>query len=198
MSDVMAPSKLLAEWFWTDRWTGSRGFLLPMEARGLYREMLTQAWRRGARLPEDLDAIRRLVGISAREWRRSWPLVEPFWTTRDGYLVNETQVEVYREAEAQAERYRARAQSGGLARKLKHNLSSAQAELKQCSSTTQAVLESCSLVLTNPPEKEKLKQKEKVSPQADWFAECQRMHGGECGLNQQRHHLRKELELARR
>ena len=42
--------KLLAEWFWTDRWQGSSGFLLPLEARGLYREMLTQAWQRGGRL----------------------------------------------------------------------------------------------------------------------------------------------------
>jgi hypothetical protein len=38
----MAPNgKLLAEWFWIDRWNGSTGFLLPMEARGVYREMLT-------------------------------------------------------------------------------------------------------------------------------------------------------------
>ena len=38
-------TNLRAEWFWTDRWMGSSAFLLPMEARGLYREMLTP--RRG-------------------------------------------------------------------------------------------------------------------------------------------------------
>jgi hypothetical protein len=71
--------KLLAEWFWTDRWGGSDGFLLPLEARGLYREMLTQAWRRRARLPKDPEAIRRAVGC----------------TDVGGCLVNKTQLEVY-------------------------------------------------------------------------------------------------------
>lgn len=105
-----APSKLLAEWFWTDRWIGSTGFLLPMEARGLYREMLTQAWRRGARLPDDHEAIRRATGCTAQEWRRCWPLVEPYWQ-RDasGWLVNRTQVEVYEEMQARNEASRTRA-----------------------------------------------------------------------------------------
>jgi uncharacterized protein YdaU (DUF1376 family) len=63
--------KLLAEWFWVDRWTGSTAFGLPLEARGLYREMLSQAWRRGGRLPNDHDQIRRIVGASEKEWRRA-------------------------------------------------------------------------------------------------------------------------------
>jgi len=50
-----------------------------MEARGVYREMLTQAWRRGARLPNDHEAIRRAIGATVGEWRRSWPLVKKFW-----------------------------------------------------------------------------------------------------------------------
>ena len=41
-----APSSVFAR-------RATSGFLLPMEARGLYREMLTQAWMRGARLPND-------------------------------------------------------------------------------------------------------------------------------------------------
>jgi uncharacterized protein YdaU (DUF1376 family) len=101
---LMAASKLMAEWFWVDRWTGSRGFLLPLEARGLYREMLTQAWRRGARLPNNLEAIQRSIGVTKAEWRRCWPMVQPFWTVEGDSLVNETQVRIYAEARAGVER----------------------------------------------------------------------------------------------
>lgn len=103
MSQAKQKDKLLAEWFWTDRWMGSSGFLLPLEPRGLYREMLTQAWRRGARLPNDHEAIRRAVGCTAAEWRRCWPIVERFWRVEGDYLVNETQLEVYAEAKAERE-----------------------------------------------------------------------------------------------
>jgi hypothetical protein len=80
-------SKLLAEWFWTDRWMGSSAFLLPLEPRGLYREMLTQAWRGGARLPLDHEAIRRAIGATAEEWARAWPFVSTYWREADGVLV---------------------------------------------------------------------------------------------------------------
>lgn len=88
------PSKLLAEWFWTDRWIGSSGFLLPLEPRGLYREMLTQAWRRGGKLPNDHEAIRRAVGCTAAEWRRCWPKVASYWQVSGEFLINQTQSEV--------------------------------------------------------------------------------------------------------
>ena len=71
----MRERKLLAEWFWTDRWIGSSGFLLPMEPRGLYREMLTQSWRRGGTLPNNPEAIRRATGCTVEEWDRAWPTV---------------------------------------------------------------------------------------------------------------------------
>jgi uncharacterized protein YdaU (DUF1376 family) len=93
-------SKLLAEWFWTDRWMCSSAFLLPMEPRGLYREMLTQAWMRRCRLPNDHEAIRRATGCSAPEWRRCWPAVERFWRVEADELVNDTQLEVWAEAVA--------------------------------------------------------------------------------------------------
>jgi len=31
----MKGEKLLAEWFWTDRWMGSSGFLVEMPRRGI-------------------------------------------------------------------------------------------------------------------------------------------------------------------
>ena len=57
----------MAEWFWTDRWDGSSAALLPLEARGLYREMLTQAWRREGRLPSSPEAIKRAVRCTDAE-----------------------------------------------------------------------------------------------------------------------------------
>jgi uncharacterized protein YdaU (DUF1376 family) len=91
--------KLIAEWFWTDRWIGSSAFLLPLELRGLYREMLTQAWRRGARLPMNEDAIKRAVGATDAEWARTWPAIATYWhESKGGVLVNDTQVEIYQES----------------------------------------------------------------------------------------------------
>ena len=63
----MAAEKLLAEWFWIDRWMGSSAFGLPIEIRGLYREMLSQAWRRGARLPNDHEQIKRMTGVTDQD-----------------------------------------------------------------------------------------------------------------------------------
>src|SRR5215471_18652131 len=90
--------KLLAEWFWIDRWMGSSAFLMRLGPRGLYREMLSQAWRRGARLPNDHAAIRRAVGCTTREWTRYWPQIQQYWRVEGVWLVNETQQEVYNDA----------------------------------------------------------------------------------------------------
>lgn len=92
------PSKLRAEWFWTDRWFGSSAIELAIEPRGLYREMLTRAWPRGARLPNNHEAIRRMTGCTVVEWRRCWPKVEPYWRVDGESLVNDTQLEIYAEA----------------------------------------------------------------------------------------------------
>ncbi len=109
----MAQDKLLAEWFWTDRWIGSSAFLLPMEARGVYREMLTQAWRRRARLPNDHEAIRRAIGATVGEWRRSWPAVKRFWRVDGDSLVNDTQLEIWGATMAAHQRAVERGRKGG-------------------------------------------------------------------------------------
>lgn len=105
---------------------GSRGFALPLHARGLYREMLTQAWRRGAKLPNDYDMIRRCCGVTGREWKQSWSLVQPFWRVDGDAIVNDTQQEVY----AEALRLSANASRRGLA--------GARARLQQRASNAQA------------------------------------------------------------
>ena len=110
-----ATDKLFAEWFWTDRWTNSRGHTMPMEARGLYREMLTQAWMRGAKLPNDYEQIQLVCACNPKVWRRCWPLVQPFWMVDGDWLVNATQVDVYKEAKDAQARAQARAQAGARA-----------------------------------------------------------------------------------
>lgn len=114
---VAQAQKLLAEWFWTDRWLGSTVRLLSIEARGLYREMLTQAWRWGARLPNDHNQIKRACAVTEDEWARCWPLIEKYWhTDSEGFLVNDTQCEVYRDSQAMAQRGTERGQKGAAAR----------------------------------------------------------------------------------
>lgn len=108
--------KLRAEWFWVDRWVSSSAFLLPVAARGLYREMLSQAWIRDARLPNDHAAIQRATGVSAKEWAALWPKVAAYWRVEGDWLVNDTQVEIYREALRRADVATAKARSGADAR----------------------------------------------------------------------------------
>jgi len=170
----MAPEKLLAEWFWIDRWMGSSAFLLPMEARGVYREMLTQAWRRGARLPNDHEAIRRAIGATVPEWRRSWPSLEKFWRVDGNALINDTQAEVYTDAQERAERASRKGRRGAQARAqalLKQSLSPAQAEPKQQSGAAQAVPEhkppSPSLISLSGKEHQREKEPASLSPPAD-------------------------------
>jgi uncharacterized protein YdaU (DUF1376 family) len=96
--------KLRGELFWVDRWMASSAFLLAAEPRGVYREMLSQAWLRGARLPNNHDEIRRAAGLSEAEWSRCWPVIGKFWRVEGEYLVNDTQAEVYADTLARATR----------------------------------------------------------------------------------------------
>lgn len=104
--------RLTGEFFCLDRWFQSSAIALPLEARGLYREMLSRGWLNGGWLPNNHDAIRRLVGASEIEWRRSWPLVEPYWRVDGARLVNDTQLKIYGDAKVRADR----ATHGGAAR----------------------------------------------------------------------------------
>lgn len=128
---VMAVDKLRAEWFWCDRWATSSAFLLPVGDRGVYREMLTAAWARGASLPNDHAAIQRATGISAAEWRRHWPAVEKYWRVEGDRLVNDTQVEIFREARQAHQRASDRGKKGAQASAQARAQAATQAEPKQ-------------------------------------------------------------------
>lgn len=95
---------------------GSSAFLLPIAYRGLYREMLTAAWRRHCRLPNDPEAIQRAIGCTSAEWRKLWPRVQPFWRVDGAFLVNDTQLEIYAEAKRREALASARGKKGANAR----------------------------------------------------------------------------------
>jgi len=135
------PSKLLAEWFWTDRWMGSSGFLLPIGARGLYREMLTQAWRRSATLPADHQMIQRAVGVTPEEWAENWPLIKKYWKVDGEEIFNETQREIYEESASRADSLSNRGKTAAEARWAASR--TRQASTEQCTSNAQALPEQC-------------------------------------------------------
>ena len=108
--------KIRGEWFWVDRWMGSSARGLPLEARGLYREMLSQAWLRGCQLPNDHSILRRFVAATEDEWRRAWPLVEQYWRVEGDVLVNDTQREIYDKSMATVARLTAAGKKASAAR----------------------------------------------------------------------------------
>jgi uncharacterized protein YdaU (DUF1376 family) len=87
------------EWFWVDRFKSSVAFHMPMEAKGIHRSMLSEAWICGGRLPNDHRAIRIAIGCEKDEWERCWPMVSKFWREVDGYLVNDDQRETFEKTE---------------------------------------------------------------------------------------------------
>lgn len=100
----MKTDKLRAEWFWVDRWDASSAALLTMEQQGVYRTMLSQAWLRGARLPNDEQQIQRAIRCTPGEWERSWPAIKGYWRVDGDWIVNDTQLEVYLKTKLELER----------------------------------------------------------------------------------------------
>jgi uncharacterized protein YdaU (DUF1376 family) len=78
--------------------------------------MLTQAWLRGAQLPNDVEAIQRATGTTPKEWARAWPLIERYWRIEGQTLVNDTQLEVYADAMSRTAKASARGKRGAQAR----------------------------------------------------------------------------------
>lgn len=109
--------KLQGMMWWIDRWMTSSAQGLPLEARGLYREMLDHAWVLGGKLPDDPARIRRMCGADPEEWERSWPLVRAYWRSDGGgWLRNETLTEVFSSAEELASQRSEMARSAAVAR----------------------------------------------------------------------------------
>lgn len=60
-------------WYPGDHLRRTRGW--PLIARGIYRELLDAQWDMG-RLPADPEALKVLVGATAKEWEAAWPFIE--------------------------------------------------------------------------------------------------------------------------
>lgn len=61
----------------------------PLIARAIYRELLDISWDAGG-LPPDPKTLQSMIGATASEWSRAWPLVAPkFSPGPDGLLRND-------------------------------------------------------------------------------------------------------------
>jgi uncharacterized protein YdaU (DUF1376 family) len=109
-------TQLRGEQFWVDRHMASELWMLPIAERGLHREMLSQAWLRGAQLPSDPEEIRRAIACSLVEWQRYWPRVSKHWVRRGRTLVNLVQRETYAKVLAAVQVAADRAKKGAAAR----------------------------------------------------------------------------------
>jgi uncharacterized protein YdaU (DUF1376 family) len=89
--------------------------------RGFHRELLTRAWLRGARLPNNPEACQRLIAASTAEWDEYWPKVKHLWREQDGELVNDDQLEAYRVASKHAEANLQRGQKATAKRQQPHD-----------------------------------------------------------------------------
>ena len=59
---------------------------LSTAEHGAYFLLILHAWRRGGALPGDPERLRRIAGMSAKEWKIAWPeLEEMFQRDGDGY-----------------------------------------------------------------------------------------------------------------
>ena len=137
--------KLRGEMFWTNLWHNSSGFLLPLEPRGLYREMLTRAWSLGGYLPADPETIQRLVNVSRDEWNRCWPKVKQYWKQSGSKIYNETQREVLNESLTLREKRALAGSKGGKAKAAKTKQAASKSPSKPLANPKQSCPMSLSL-----------------------------------------------------
>lgn len=152
--------------------------------------MLSQAWIRNCRLPSDPASLCLIVRCTRQQWAKYWPKVSRYWRKEGDELVNDTQLEVYAEAQAMRERASERGKSGAQAR-LKQRLSTTQATPEQHSSDAQASLE-------HKPPSPSTSQIEEHPQKAGGVLPARATHtNGAGGPNFQRNHLHCEAPCGR-
>jgi len=70
-------------WFrcwWKDEMAMSDGW--PLNAKGLFHELLSLQWRRGS-LPANPEEIRKLLSVKPALWRATWAFVHPLFPVCD-------------------------------------------------------------------------------------------------------------------
>lgn len=68
--------------FWTDAYLGDTRHLTTIE-HGAYFLLLVAAWRtKTCDLPDDDEQLRRIAGLTAKQWERIGPVLRPFFSVR--------------------------------------------------------------------------------------------------------------------
>lgn len=57
---------------------------LSTAEHGAYFLLIMHAWRKGGALPRDAERLRRIAGMSAKEWKASWPTLAEMFVETDG------------------------------------------------------------------------------------------------------------------
>lgn len=89
---------------------------------GAYFLLIMHAWTHGGRLPLDPERLRRITGMTPKEWKSSWPVLAEFFTSDEiGYRHKRIDAELARAADI-TEKRRAAANASWEKRKgLKRN-----------------------------------------------------------------------------
>lgn len=79
---------------WFPRDFASTTALWPLVARGVYRELLDLQWNMSSLtqpgvLPDDEEALRGAIRVTASDWKIAWPYVEPKFPLVAGGRQNE-------------------------------------------------------------------------------------------------------------
>lgn len=70
--------------FWTDAYLGDTKHLTTIE-HGAYLLLLITMWRTKSKsLPDDDRLLARYTGLTARQWQRMKPIIEPFFDVENG------------------------------------------------------------------------------------------------------------------
>lgn len=70
-------------WDWKAWRSDRRVQRMSWPARGLFRELLDEAWIEGS-IPENMQALADICGCSLEDMERFWVEIEPCWTKVEG------------------------------------------------------------------------------------------------------------------
>jgi hypothetical protein len=113
-------SKQRLHWF---QWCPERFAMEVMGWRPLsrliYRELLDYQWTQ-SHLPDDLHHLQRIVGLTAKEWRKHWPTVErKFPIGKDSFRRNPDLEQLRQESLDISDKRKESGRQGGLAKAAK-------------------------------------------------------------------------------
>src|SRR5215472_15924032 len=75
------------KWMWRDYRGNRRVQRMSWQARGIFRELLDEAWSEGM-IPDDLNELAEIVGCATEAMARYWAEIEPCWRKVDGGYIN--------------------------------------------------------------------------------------------------------------